>query len=225
MSSRQSTAGQKNGRHTQRPPPRPPRPFGKEQGQQTTPDCKWLLTCTQQPCSTCDHLRLGCFRPLTPFLPEVREFIRDTRPTNKHDTGWAEGAPSEDYTTPPSARNASSGRIVGGAPAGTRPLRGWLIPRVPCSGLVPQGDQTAVLPAHSCEGDVRENVLEPRCGFFVDGARLPRARRRTHAGDPAGAAAVASGGRRRGRSGRSRFASCSAVGSAACRCGGSERRL
>eukprot|EP00964_Phaeocystis_antarctica_P019596 scaffold10813_cov65-Phaeocystis_antarctica.AAC.5 len=50
--------------------------------------------------------------------------------SNKHDTGWARGAPSEDHTTPPSARNASSGRLVGGAPARARPLREWLIPRV-----------------------------------------------------------------------------------------------
>ena len=32
------------------------------------------------------------------FLPEVRECIRDTK-LNKHDTGWAKGAPSEDHNT------------------------------------------------------------------------------------------------------------------------------
>ena len=30
---------------------------------------------------------------LSVSLPEVRESIKDTRPKNKHDTGWAEGAP------------------------------------------------------------------------------------------------------------------------------------
>ena len=39
------------------------------------------------------------------------------------------GTPSEDHTTPPSARTASSSRFVGG-PA-VRPFRGWLIPRGP----------------------------------------------------------------------------------------------
>ena len=33
-------------------------------------------------------------------LPEVREFIRRHTAYNKHDTGWAKGAPSEDHTTP-----------------------------------------------------------------------------------------------------------------------------
>ena len=40
------------------------------------------------------------------FVAEVREFIRDTKPiTNmmKHDTGWAKGAPSEDYIHYPTA--------------------------------------------------------------------------------------------------------------------------
>ena len=36
------------------------------------------------------------------FLPEVREFITRHTAYNKHDTGWAKGAPSEDHTTPPS---------------------------------------------------------------------------------------------------------------------------
>jgi hypothetical protein len=37
------------------------------------------------------------------FLPEVREFITRHTAYNKHDTGWAKGAPSEDHTTPPSS--------------------------------------------------------------------------------------------------------------------------
>jgi len=81
------------------------------------------------------------------FLPEVRECMTSTRHAayNKHDTGWAKGAPSEDHTTPPSSRTASGGRLVGGgAPAGARPFRGWLIPRVPYSGLAPYWEQTAV---------------------------------------------------------------------------------
>eukprot|EP00964_Phaeocystis_antarctica_P097821 scaffold63894_cov59-Phaeocystis_antarctica.AAC.2 len=44
--------------------------------------------------------------------------------------GVGEGRTIRRPHTPPSARNASSGRFVGGAPAGARPLRGWLIPRV-----------------------------------------------------------------------------------------------
>ena len=77
------------------------------------------------------------------FLPEVREFLflhvcsffeeiylvgtvsqesikalttQDTRNLyfNKHDTGWAKGAQSEDHTAPPSSRTASGGRLVGG---------------------------------------------------------------------------------------------------------------
>ena len=35
------------------------------------------------------------------FLPEVRESITRHTAYNKHDTGWAKGAPSEDHTTPP----------------------------------------------------------------------------------------------------------------------------
>ena len=78
------------------------------------------------------------------FLPEVRELfckcgenlfnwyfiaikqystlLHKTHETyNKHDTGWAKGAQSEDHTAPPSSRTASDGRLVacwGGAPAG-----------------------------------------------------------------------------------------------------------
>ena len=88
------------------------------------------------------------------FLPEVREFITRHTAYNKHDTGWAKGAPSEDHTTPPSSRSASSDRLVGGTPAGARPFRGWLIPRVPYSGLVPYWEQTAVPATRPREGDV-----------------------------------------------------------------------
>ena len=87
-------------------------------------------------------------------LPEVREFITRHTAYNKHDTGWAKGAPSEDHTTPPSPRTASGARLVGGAPAGARPFRGWLIPRVPYSGLVPYWEQMAVPATHPREGDV-----------------------------------------------------------------------
>ena len=41
--------------------------------------------------------------PCSIFLPEVREFITRHTAYNKHDTGWAKGAPSEDHTTPPSS--------------------------------------------------------------------------------------------------------------------------
>ena len=37
------------------------------------------------------------------FLPEVRESITRHTAYNKHDTGWAKGAPSEYHTTPPSS--------------------------------------------------------------------------------------------------------------------------
>ena len=33
------------------------------------------------------------------FLPEVRECITRHTAYNKHDTGWAKGAPSEDHTS------------------------------------------------------------------------------------------------------------------------------
>ena len=49
---------------------------------------------------------------ITCFLPEVREFITIHTAYNKHDTGWAKGAPSEDHTTPPSSRTASGGRLL-----------------------------------------------------------------------------------------------------------------
>ena len=38
--------------------------------------------------------------PDSRFSPEVREFITRHTAYNKHDTGWAKGAPSEDHTTP-----------------------------------------------------------------------------------------------------------------------------
>ena len=87
-----------------------------------------------------NHRRADMLRNSEPpsSFPEGREFIRDAKAYNKHETGWARGAPSVDHTTPPSARNASSvSDCWRGAPAGTRPFRGWLIPRVPHSGLVP----------------------------------------------------------------------------------------
>ena len=108
---------------------------------------------------------MPCTSAAPRFLAEVREFIRDKKAYNKHDTGWAKGTLSEDYTTPPSSRSASSAQFVGGAPAGTRPFRGWLIPRIPYSGLVPQGNQTAVLATRPHEGDVCQDVVEPRCGL------------------------------------------------------------
>jgi hypothetical protein len=59
------------------------------------------------------------------------------RAYNRHDTGRARHPKT---TLPPhraSSRTASSSRFVGGAPAGVRPFWGWLIPRIPYSGLVP----------------------------------------------------------------------------------------
>ena len=106
----------------------------------------WLTNWVGLPCEAIPYV----------FLPEVRECIARHTAYNKHDTGWAKGAPSEDHTTPPSSRTASGGRIVGGAPAGARPFWGWLIPRVPYSDLVPYWEQTAV-PATGTrprEGDV-----------------------------------------------------------------------
>jgi len=38
------------------------------------------------------------------FLPEVREFITRHTAYNKHDTGWAKGAPSEDRPHYPTVR-------------------------------------------------------------------------------------------------------------------------
>ena len=67
-------------------------------------------------------------------MPEVREFIRDTKPrTNTTRGGRRARHPKTTLPHRPPGPPAAD-RIVGGAPAGTRPLRGWLIPRVPCSG-------------------------------------------------------------------------------------------
>ena len=44
-------------------------------------------------------LRLNHRFPRDSFLPGVREFTSRHTAYNKHDTGWAKGAPSEDHTT------------------------------------------------------------------------------------------------------------------------------
>ena len=109
--------------------------------------------------------KCACRPPRSWVLPEVREFIRDATPkTNTTRGGRRARHPKTTLPHRPPGPPAA-GRIVGGAPAGTRPLRGWLIPRVPYSGLVPYGDQTAVLPTRPREGDVCENGLEPRRGL------------------------------------------------------------
>ena len=41
------------------------------------------------------------------ILPAVSDFITRHTAYNKHDTGWAKGAPSEDHTAPPFSRTAS----------------------------------------------------------------------------------------------------------------------
>jgi hypothetical protein len=65
-------------------------------------------------------------------LPEVREFITRHTASNKHDTGWAKGAPSEDHTTPPSSRTASGGLaaagLLGGRPQAPARFRGGSSP-------------------------------------------------------------------------------------------------
>jgi len=69
------------------------------------------------------------------ILPEVREFTRDTKPrTNTTRGGRRARHPKTTLPHRPPGPPAAD-RIVGGAPAGTRALRGWLIPRVPYSGL------------------------------------------------------------------------------------------
>ena len=113
-----------------------------------------METPRRTPTRDCTPLSLNTFPTHLSFLPEVREFITRHTAYNKHDTGWAKGAPSEDHTTPPSSRTASGDRLVGGAPAGARPFRGWLIPRVPYSGLVPYWEQTAIPATRPREGDV-----------------------------------------------------------------------
>ena len=67
--------------------------------------------------------------------------------------------------TPPSSRTASSGRFVGGRPQTPARLRvATVIPRVPYPCLIPQGIQTAIPAARPRKGDVRLDVIEPRCG-------------------------------------------------------------
>ena len=79
---------------------------------------------------------------------EMRECIKRHKAYNKHDTGSARAGARAIrivyHSTPPSSLTASGGRLVAGAPAGVRSFRGWLIPRVPYSGLVPSWEQTAV---------------------------------------------------------------------------------
>ena len=117
-----------------------------------------------------------------PFLAEVREFIRDTKAYNKHDTGWAKGALSADYTTPPSSRSASSAQFVGVAAPGTRPFRGWLIPRIFCfrparervghffkqSRSAPRSGNAATLSALSSQFEFETQLVFPQrhLGFF-----------------------------------------------------------
>ena len=55
-------------------------------------------------CSLLIFTACAVFLRIPAFLPEVREFITRHTAYNKHDTGWAKGAPSEDHTTPPSLR-------------------------------------------------------------------------------------------------------------------------
>jgi hypothetical protein len=88
----------------------------------------------------------------------VREFITRHTAYNKHDTGWAKGAPSEDHTTPPSSRTASGGRLffvgAGVAFAALAPWSGthvkglerenWLAPHVECCEVRVR-ERTAVL--------------------------------------------------------------------------------
>jgi len=53
--------------------------------------------------SLCLSVCLSLSLSLSLILPEVREFITRHTAYNKHDTGWAKSAPSEDHTTPPSS--------------------------------------------------------------------------------------------------------------------------
>jgi hypothetical protein len=60
------------------------------------------------------------------------EFIKRHKAYNKHDTGWAKGAPSEDHTTYVWPGPLAAAGLLGGA------LRGELAnPPVSYSGLVP----------------------------------------------------------------------------------------
>ena len=55
------------------------------------------------------------------FLPEVTEFITRHTAYNKHDTGWAEGAPSEDHTTPALPHRPPGGPLAAVGLLGGRP--------------------------------------------------------------------------------------------------------
>ena len=62
------------------------------------------------------------------------------------------------------SRTTGSGRGVGGRPMpeGAR-VRGWLVPGIPYSGLVPQGDGPPAFHARHPVGDVRLDVRQPCC--------------------------------------------------------------
>ena len=66
------------------------------------------------------------------------------------------------YTHRPPGPLAAVG-LLGGARR-RLPGWGWLIPRVPYLCLIPHGIQTAILAARPRKGDVRKDVIEPRCG-------------------------------------------------------------
>ncbi len=67
--------------------------------------------------------------------------------------------------TPPSSRTVSSGRVVGGRPQ-TPARLGVANPPGPISVSDPtsEGIQTAIPAARPRKGDVRLDVIEPRCG-------------------------------------------------------------
>ena len=70
-----------------------------------------------------DILPIGAvkFKGHNNFLPEVREFITRHTAYNKHDTGWAEGAPSEDHTTPALPHRPPGGPLAAVGLLGGRP--------------------------------------------------------------------------------------------------------
>ena len=114
----------------------------------------------------CGHACGG--QDLQTFLPEVREFIKDTRPKTNTTRGGVGGRRTALllrlglYTHRPPGPLAAVG-LLGGARR-RLPGWGWLIPRVPYPCLFPQGIQTAILAARPRKGDVRLDVIEPRCG-------------------------------------------------------------